>query len=54
MITSDPNLQHVPVGMEILGREFAEPTVSEIAYAWQQYARPRQATLITPEFIKFS
>ncbi|MCU4414385.1 amidase [Acinetobacter sp. WU_MDCI_Axc73] len=52
MVTTSPSLPRVPVGMEILGREFAEPTLFKIAYAWQQYAQPRQAPLNTPELKK--
>lgn len=39
----------LPVGMEILGREFAEPTLFKVAYGWEQFAKPRQAPTHTPE-----
>ena len=43
----------LPVGMELLGREFAEPTLLRLAYAYQQAvqgtALARQAPTTTPE-----
>ncbi|OEC89970.1 MULTISPECIES: amidase [Acinetobacter] len=47
---SDSNIK-LPVGMEILGREFNEPVLFKIAYAWQQYAHIRQAPIHTPELV---
>jgi amidase len=38
----------LPVGMELMGREFAEPTLLKLAYGYQQTAHPRQAPLATP------
>ncbi|MDQ8036880.1 MAG: amidase family protein [Pedobacter sp.] len=42
----------LPVGMEMLAREFDEPTLIRIGYAWQEYAKPRQAPTFTPELAK--
>lgn len=39
----------LPVGLEMLGREFAEATLLKLAYSYQQQASPRQAPLYTPE-----
>tara|TARA_R110001606_G_scaffold261206_13_gene409475 strand:+ start:275 stop:1987 length:1713 start_codon:yes stop_codon:yes gene_type:complete len=39
----------VPVGMEMLGREFAEATLIKLAYAYQELAHPRQAPTLAPE-----
>lgn len=47
---ADSNIK-IPVGMEILGREFDEPILFKIAYAWQQYAHIRQAPTNTPELV---
>ena len=32
----------IPVGMELLGAAFAEPTLIKIAYGWEQTAQPRR------------
>jgi len=37
-----------PVGIELLAREFDEPVLIGIAYAWQQTAQPRRAPRMTP------
>jgi Asp-tRNA(Asn)/Glu-tRNA(Gln) amidotransferase A subunit family amidase len=37
-----------PVGMELLGAPFAEPTLLKIGYGWEQFARPRKAPFSTP------
>ena len=39
----------LPVGMELLAREFDEPTLIRIAYGYQQKAQPRSAPTFTPE-----
>jgi len=39
----------MPVGMELLAREFDEPTLIKLAYGYEQVARPRQAPTFTPE-----
>ncbi len=41
-----------PVNLEIIGREFDEGRLFRIAYAYQQYARPRVAPTTVPELIK--
>ena len=46
MADTDPAL---PVGMEMLGREFDEGTLIKLAYAYQELAKPRQAPTFTPE-----
>ncbi|MES1925392.1 amidase [Salinisphaera sp. T31B1] len=46
MADTDPAL---PVGMELLGREFDEPTLIRLAYGYQQVAQPRAAPTYTPE-----
>ena len=38
----------VPVGMEIVGRPFSEPTLIEIAYGFEQASRLRRAPLSAP------
>lgn len=42
----------LPVGMEMLAREFDEPTLIRIGYAWQETAKPREAPTFTPELAK--
>jgi Asp-tRNA(Asn)/Glu-tRNA(Gln) amidotransferase A subunit family amidase len=49
MGTGNPRL---PVGMEMLAREFDEPTLIRIGYAWQETAHPREAPTFTPELAK--
>ncbi|GAB3686015.1 amidase [Salinisphaera aquimarina] len=46
MADTDPVL---PVGMEMLAREFDEPTLIRIAYGYEQVASPRTAPTFTPE-----
>ena len=38
----------VPVGIEILGPDFSEPTLIAIAFAFEQIAKPRRAPASTP------
>jgi Asp-tRNA(Asn)/Glu-tRNA(Gln) amidotransferase A subunit family amidase len=40
-----------PVGLEILAREFDEPTLFKIGYGWQQTARKRRPPTTTPELM---
>lgn len=49
MVTPANSEIQVPVGMEILGREFDEATLFKIAYAWDKFAHPRKVPLNTPE-----
>jgi len=37
-----------PVGLELLGAPFTESILLNIAYGWEQYARPRRAPFSTP------
>lgn len=39
----------MPVGMELLAREFDEPTLIRLAYGYEQVAQPRAAPTFTPE-----
>jgi len=39
----------MPVGMELLAREFDEPTLIRLAYGYEQVAQPREAPTFTPE-----
>lgn len=39
----------LPVGMELLAREFDEPTLIRLAYGYEQVASPRTAPTFTPE-----
>jgi Asp-tRNA(Asn)/Glu-tRNA(Gln) amidotransferase A subunit family amidase len=39
----------IPVGMEFLGREFAEGDLLEIAYSWEQATHHRRPPATTPE-----
>jgi len=39
----------VPVGMEIIGRPWSEPTLIEIAYAFEQISQMRRPPESTPE-----
>ena len=41
----------MPVGMEMLGREFAEPTLIKLAYSYQQTVQPRRPPVNTPELV---
>jgi Asp-tRNA(Asn)/Glu-tRNA(Gln) amidotransferase A subunit family amidase len=45
MTNSEPQL---PVGMEMLAREFDEASLIKIAYAYEKMAQPRQAPSHTP------
>ena len=40
--------QGVPVGIEILGPDYSEPTLIAIAFAFEQVARPRRPPVSTP------
>lgn len=51
MVQVTADAPKLPVGMELLAREFDEPTLIKIGYAWQQYAQPRVAPLNTPELV---
>lgn len=42
----------LPVGMEMLAREFDEPTLIRIGYSWQESAHPREAPTFTPELAR--
>lgn len=41
----------LPVGLEMLGGAFAEATLLQYAYAWEQAARPRRAPFSTPPLV---
>jgi amidase len=41
----------LPVGLELLGGAFAEPTLLKMAYAWEQTVGPRQPPPTTPPLI---
>ena len=41
----------LPVGLELLGAEFAEPTLLNLAYGWEQSTSPRRAPFTTPPLI---
>ena len=38
----------VPIGMEMLGRPFTEPTLIEIAYGFEQHSHLRRPPVSTP------
>lgn len=38
----------VPVGLELLGRDWSEPRLLALAYAWQQQSQPRRPPAATP------
>ncbi len=42
----------VPIGLELLGAAWTEPTLLKYAYAWEQSAKPRRAPFSTPPLIK--
>jgi amidase len=42
----------LPVGLELLGGDFAEPTLLRLAYGWEQSARPRRAPFSTPRLVQ--
>lgn len=41
----------VPVGMELLGQPYQEAVLLQLAYAWEQLAKPRQAPFSTPPLV---
>ncbi|MEN3066955.1 hypothetical protein [Uliginosibacterium sediminicola] len=41
-----------PVGMEMLGRAFAEPTLFKLAYGWQKTTSARVTSPLAPELAK--
>lgn len=51
MVQVTADAPKLPVGMEMLAREFDEPTLIKIGYAWQEYAHPRVAPANTPELV---
>jgi Asp-tRNA(Asn)/Glu-tRNA(Gln) amidotransferase A subunit family amidase len=38
----------VPIGIELLGAEWSEPTLIKLAYAFEQQARIRRPPVSTP------
>lgn len=42
----------LPIGLELLGSEFAEAQLLTLAYAWEQAAKPRRAPFSTPALVK--
>lgn len=42
----------LPIGLELLGGEFAEAQLLTLAYAWEQAAKPRRAPFSTPALVK--
>jgi Asp-tRNA(Asn)/Glu-tRNA(Gln) amidotransferase A subunit family amidase len=40
-----------PIGLELLGRDFTEPTLLRLAYGWEQTAHPRRAPFSTPPLV---
>jgi amidase len=42
----------LPVGMELLGKDFDEPGLLKLAYAWEQATKPRRAPFSTPQLIE--
>jgi len=40
-----------PVGLEMLAREFDEPTLFKIGYGWQQTAKKRRPPTTAPELM---
>jgi Asp-tRNA(Asn)/Glu-tRNA(Gln) amidotransferase A subunit family amidase len=41
----------LPIGLELLGGAFAEPTLLRLAYGWEQTAHPRQPPFSTPPLV---
>ena len=41
----------LPVGLELLGAPYAEPTLLSIAYGWEQQVSPRRAPFSTPPLV---
>lgn len=52
MLSTKAGAAELPVGVEIMAREFDEATLFKIAYAWQEYAHPRKAPPLLPELAK--
>jgi amidase len=46
MTSADPAM---PIGMEMLGREFDEATLIKLAYSYQEHVHPRKPPVNTPE-----
>ncbi len=42
----------LPIGLELLGGEFAEPTLLKLAYGWEQSVKPRHAPFSAPPLVK--
>ncbi len=42
----------LPIGLELLGGAWTEPTLLKYAYAWEQSAKPRRAPFSTPPLVK--
>jgi hypothetical protein len=42
----------LPIGLELLGGAWTEPTLVKYAYAWEQTAKPRRAPFSTPPLVK--
>ena len=42
----------LPIGLELLGAAWTEPTLLKYAYSWEQAAKPRRAPFSTPPLIK--
>ncbi|WP_240653256.1 amidase [Sphingomonas crocodyli] len=41
----------LPIGLELMGAPFAEPTLLRLAYGWERVAHPRKAPFSTPPLI---
>lgn len=54
MISTKAGSPELPIGIDLMAREFDEATLFKIAYAWQEYAHPRKAPPLLPELIKHS
>jgi len=42
----------LPIGLELLGGAWTEPTLLKYAYAWEQSAKPRRPPFSTPPLVK--
>jgi amidase len=42
----------LPIGLELLGAPWTEPTLLKYAYAWEQAAKPRRPPFSTPPLVK--
>ena len=42
----------LPIGLELLGGAWTEPTLLKYAYSWEQAAKPRRAPFSTPPLVK--